>query len=34
MNLENKVSKASLNELENNVNKASLNELGKQSLQG
>ena len=34
MNLENKVNKASLNELENNVNKASLNELGKQSLQG
>ena len=31
MNLENKVNKASLNELENNVNKASLNELGKQS---
>ena len=34
MNLENKVNKASLNELENNVNKASLNELGKQILQG
>ena len=34
MNLENKVNKASLNELENNVNKASLNELGKQSLHG
>ena len=34
MNLENKVNKASSNELENNVNKASLNELGKQSLQG
>ena len=34
MNLENKVNKASLNELENNVNKASLNEPGKQSLQG
>ena len=34
MNLENKVNKASLNELENKVNKASLNELGKQSLQG
>ena len=34
MNLENKVNKASLNELENNVYKASLNELGKQSLQG
>ena len=31
MNLENKVIKASLNELENKVNKASLNELGKQS---
>ena len=31
MNLENKVDKASLNELENKVNKASLNELGKQS---
>ena len=31
MNLENKVNKASLNELENNVNKASFNELGKQS---
>ena len=31
MNLENKVNKASLNELENNVNRASLNELGKQS---
>ena len=31
MNLENKVIKASLNELENNVNRASLNELGKQS---
>ena len=31
MNLENKVYKASLNELENKVNKASLNELGKQS---
>ena len=30
MNLENKVNKASLNELENKVNKASLNELGKQ----
>ena len=34
MNLENKVNKASLNELENKVNKASLNELGKQSKQG
>ena len=34
MNLENKVNKASLNELENNVKKASLNELGKQSSQG
>ena len=34
MNLENKVIKASLNELENKVNKASLKELGKQSLQG
>ena len=34
MNLENKVNKASLNELENKVNKASLNELGKQRLQG
>ena len=31
MNLENKIDKASLNELENKVNKASLNELGKQS---
>ena len=31
MNFENKVNKASLNELENKVNKASLNELGKQS---
>ena len=31
MNLENKVNKASLNELENKVNKASLNEFGKQS---
>ena len=31
MNLENKVNKASLNELENKVNRASLNELGKQS---
>ena len=31
MNLENKVIKASLNELENNVKKASLKELGKQS---
>ena len=31
MNWENKVNKASLNELENKVNKASLNELGKQS---
>ena len=31
MNLENKVDKASLNELENKVNKASLNELGKHS---
>ena len=31
MNLENKVNKASLNELENKVNKPSLNELGKQS---
>ena len=30
MNLENKVNKASLNELENKVNKASLNEFGKQ----
>ena len=29
MNLENKVNKASLNELENKVNKARLNELGK-----
>ena len=29
MNLENKVNKASLNELENKVNRASLNELGK-----
>ena len=28
MNLENKVNKASLNELENKVNKASLNEFG------
>ena len=34
MNLENKVYKASLNELENKVNKATLNELGKQSWQG
>ena len=34
MNLENKVHKASLNELENKVNKACLNELGKQSSQG
>ena len=31
MNLDNKVNKASLNELENKVNKASFNELGKQS---
>ena len=31
MNLENKVNKASLNELQNKVNKASLNELGKHS---
>ena len=31
MNLENKIDKASLNELENKVNMASLNELGKQS---
>ena len=31
MDLENKVNKASLNELQNKVNKASLNELGKQS---
>ena len=31
MKLENKVNKASLNELENKVNKASLNEFGKQS---
>ena len=31
MNLENKVNKASLNELENKVNKASFNELGKRS---
>ena len=31
MNLENKVNKASLNELENKVNKASFNEFGKQS---
>ena len=31
MNLENKVNKASLNELENKVNKASFNELGRQS---
>ena len=31
MNLENKIDKASLNELENNVNMVSLNELGKQS---
>ena len=31
MNLENKIDKASLNELENKVNKVSLNELGKQS---
>ena len=31
MNWENKVNKASLNELENKVNRASLNELGKQS---
>ena len=29
MNWENKVNKASLNELENKVNRASLNELGK-----
>ena len=29
MDLENKVNKASLNELQNKVNKASLNELGK-----
>ena len=34
MNLENKVNKASLNELENKVNKATLNELGKQNWQG
>ena len=31
MNLENKVDKASLNELENKVNMVSLKELGKQS---
>ena len=31
MDLENKVNKASLNELQNKVNKANLNELGKQS---
>ena len=31
MNLEDKVNKASLNELQNKVNKASLNELGKHS---
>ena len=31
MNLENKVNKASLNELENKVNKASFNKLGRQS---
>ena len=31
MNLENKVNKASLNEIGKQVNKASLNELGKQS---
>ena len=31
MNLENKVNKASLNELENKVNKPSFNEFGKQS---
>ena len=31
MNLENKIDKASLNELENKVNMVSLNELGKQS---
>ena len=31
MNLENKVNKATLNELENKVNKDSFNELGKQS---
>ena len=31
MDLENKVNKASLNELQNKVNKASLKELGKQS---
>ena len=31
MNLENKVNRASLNELENKVNKASFNELGRQS---
>ena len=31
MNLENKVNKASLNELQNKVNKRSLNELGKHS---
>ena len=31
MDLENKVNKASLNELQNKVNKASLNELGKHS---
>ena len=32
MNWENKVNKASLNELENKVNRASLNELGKHEL--
>ena len=31
MNLDNKVNKATLNELENKVNKDSYNELGKQS---
>ena len=31
MNLENKIDKASLNELENKVNMVSLSELGKQS---
>ena len=31
MNLENKIDKASLNELENKVNMVSLNEHGKQS---
>ena len=31
MNLENKIDKATLNELENKINRASLNKLGKQS---